>query len=249
VRFFDIESPRRGPELSVNPQKTQICVVDCVRIRTKETEMRSKQLLLILGTLFLLTSACGEASPPPGASPATSAGGSSAMDRTHLPVAEPVPQTYSELDARNTTPPPQFVVKPPQGAPNVVIVLIDDIGFGGPSTFGGPINTPTMDALARTGLSFNNFHTTALCSPTRNALKTGRNHYVVNTGSIMESSTAYPGNTGQNPNSVAPLAEMMRLGHRSGLPAAAGPDPYPNDHSDPHGAGRRNRASASRARR
>ena len=90
-------------------------------------------------------------------------------------------------------------------------MLIDDIGFGGPSTFGGPIRTPTMDRLAQGGLRFNNFHTTALCSPTRNALKTGRNHHTVNSGSIMESSTAFPGNTGQNPNSVAPLAEMLRL--------------------------------------
>ena len=137
--------------------------------------------------------------------------GQPAMDRTHLPVAEPTPPTYTELDARNAKPPPRFEVKAPAGAPNVVIVLIDDVGFGGPSTFGGPINTPTMDQLAQNGLRFNNFHTTALCSPTRNALKTGRNHHTVNTGSIMESSTAFPGNTGQNPNSVAPLAEMLRL--------------------------------------
>ena len=102
-------------------------------------------------------------------------------------------------------------MKAPEGAPNVVIVLIDDIGFGGPSTFGGPIHTPTMDQLAQSGLRFNNFHTTALCSPTRNALKTGRNHHTTNTGSIMETATAFPGNTGQIPNSVAPLAEMLRL--------------------------------------
>ena len=98
-----------------------------------------------------------------------------------------------------------------QGAPNVVIVLIDDIGFGGPSTFGGPIRTPTMDQLAAGGLRFNNFHTTALCSPTRVALKSGRNHHTANAGSIMETATALPGNTGQIPNSVAPLAEMLRL--------------------------------------
>ncbi len=132
-------------------------------------------------------------------------------DRTILPIAEPKPQTYTELDARKVKAPARFEVKAPKGAPNVVIVLIDDIGFGGPSTFGGPIRTPTMDKLAEGGLRFNNFHTTALCSPTRNALKTGRNHHTVNSGSIMETSTAFPGNTGQNPNSVAPLAEMLRL--------------------------------------
>jgi arylsulfatase len=134
-----------------------------------------------------------------------------ALDRTVLPIHEPKPPTYTELDVRNTKPPPRFQVRAPVGAPNVVIVLVDDVGFGGPSTFGGPIRTPTMDALAKGGLRYNNFHTTALCSPTRVALKTGRNHHSANAGSIMETATAYPGNTGQIPNSVAPLAEMMRL--------------------------------------
>jgi arylsulfatase A-like enzyme len=133
------------------------------------------------------------------------------LDRTVLPVQEPQPPTSSELDARNATPPPRFEVKAPNGAPNVVIVLIDDIGFGGPSTLGGPLQTPTMDGLAKNGLLYNNFHTTALCSPTRMALKTGRNHHTANTGSIMETATAFPGNTGALPNRVAPLAEMLRL--------------------------------------
>ena len=134
------------------------------------------------------------------------------FDRTVLPIQEPERPTYSELDVRNVKKvPPLFKVTAPEKAPNVVIVLIDDIGFGGPSTFGGPIQTPTLDALAAEGISYNNFHTTALCSPTRNALKTGRNHHTTNTGSIMESSTGFPGNTGQVPNSVAPLAEMLRL--------------------------------------
>jgi arylsulfatase len=133
------------------------------------------------------------------------------LDRTVLPIPEPKEPTYTALDARTVKPPPRFEVKAPAGAPNVVIVLIDDVGFGGPSTFGGPIQTPTLDELAQSGLRYNNFHTTALCSPTRNALKTGRNHHTTNTGSIMETATAFPGNTGQIPNSVAPLAEMLRL--------------------------------------
>ena len=133
------------------------------------------------------------------------------IDRTTLPIKEPKRPTYDALDARTVKPPPRFEVKAPKGAPNVVIVLIDDIGFGGPSTFGGPIRTPTLDQLAEGGLRFNNFHTTALCSPTRVALKSGRNHHTANAGSIMETATAFPGNTGQIPNSVAPLAEMLRL--------------------------------------
>jgi arylsulfatase len=135
----------------------------------------------------------------------------SQLNRTVLPIAEPTPPTYTELDVRNTEAPPRFEVTAPKGAPNVIIILIDDIGFGGPSTFGGPIPTPALDKLAGTGLRYNNFHTTALCSPTRVALKSGRNHHTANAGSIMESSTAYPGNTGKIPNSVAPLAEMVRL--------------------------------------
>ena len=134
-----------------------------------------------------------------------------AFDRTVLPIAEPKNQTYTELDVRNTTPPPRFNVTAPEKAPNVVIILIDDLGFGATSTFGGPIPTPTFDKLAGGGLRYNNFHTTALCSPTRVALKCGRNHHTANAGSIMETSTAYPGNTGAIPNRVAPLAEMLRL--------------------------------------
>ena len=142
---------------------------------------------------------------------AGSASAQERLDRTSLPIQEPERPTYSELDVRNAKAPPRFEVKAPIKAPNVVIVLIDDVGFGATSTFGGPIQTPTLDKLASEGLRYNNFHTTALCSPTRNALKTGRNHHTTNTGSIMETATAFPGNTGQVPNSVAPLAEMLRL--------------------------------------
>ncbi len=133
------------------------------------------------------------------------------MNREILPIVPPEPATYTELDVRNTTPPERFNVTAPKDAPNVVIVLIDDLGFGATSSFGGPIQTPTLDKLASDGLRYNNMHTTALCSPTRMALKTGRNHHTCNTGSIMETSTAYPGMTGALPASVAPLAEMLRL--------------------------------------
>ena len=110
-----------------------------------------------------------------------------------------------------STPPPRFEVKAPEGAPNVLIVLIDDMGFGMSSAFGGPIHMPTVERLANDGLRYNQFHTTALCSPTRTALLSGRNHHTNNMGSITETATAFPGNTGQRPNSVAPLAEMLRL--------------------------------------
>ena len=102
-------------------------------------------------------------------------------------------------------------MKAPAGAPNVLIVLIDDMGFGQSSAFGGPIHMPTAERLASNGLRYNQFHTTALCSPTRAALLSGRNHHMCNMGSITETATAFPGQTGQRPNSVAPLAEMLRL--------------------------------------
>jgi arylsulfatase len=142
-----------------------------------------------------------------------SAAGQSAdrLDRTVLPIKEPARPTYKELDARNVKAPKHFDVKAPAGAPNVVIVLIDDLGFGGPSAFGGPIRTPTLDRLAEGGLRYNNFHTTALCSPTRAALKSGRNHHTVNMGFITEMATSLPGATGQIPNATAPLAETLRL--------------------------------------
>jgi arylsulfatase A-like enzyme len=133
------------------------------------------------------------------------------VDRTVLPIPEPDPPLYTELDVRNATPPARFEVKAPEGAPNVVIVLVDDLGFAGTRTFGGPVATPTFDQIANEGLHYNNFHTTAVCSPTRAALKSGRNHHVANMGSIIETGTAFPGNTGQIPNNVAPLAEMLRL--------------------------------------
>ncbi len=132
-------------------------------------------------------------------------------DRTSLPIHEPGVPSDTTLDVRNAKAPARFEVKAPTGAPNIVIVLIDDIGFGASSAFGGPCNMPTADRLAQGGLKYNRFHTTALCSPTRVALLTGRNHHLNNAGAIMELATAFPGNTGVRPNSVTPLAEMLRL--------------------------------------
>ncbi len=134
----------------------------------------------------------------------------SQVDRTVLPIHEPEYPPITELDARKATPPPRFDVKAPENAPNVVIVLIDDIGFGHSSAFGGPIHMPTLEKIANNGLRYNRFHTTALCSPTRVALLTGRNHHVNNAGAIMELATAFPGNTGVRPLSVTPLAEILR---------------------------------------
>lgn len=133
-----------------------------------------------------------------------------ALDRTALPIAEPAVQTITTLDARNVTPPPRFEVKAPAKAPNVVVVLIDDMGFGVPGTMGGPIAMPVMAQLAKEGVVLNRFHTTALCSPTRMALLTGHNHHANNAGAIMELATAFPGNTGMRPQTITPVAEILR---------------------------------------
>jgi len=132
------------------------------------------------------------------------------LDRTVLPIREPIRPTYKDLDARNATPPPRWEVKAPKGAPNVVIVLIDDMGFGVSQSFGGPIPMPTFEKLAQNGLRYNRFHTTALSAPTRMALLTGYNHHSNNMGVITEAATTFPGYTGVRPQTITPMAEVLR---------------------------------------
>lgn len=133
------------------------------------------------------------------------------LDRSTLPIKAPSRPTITELDVRNATIPQRFEVKAPEGAPNVILVLVDDLGFAGTSAFGGPVATPSFDRLASEGIYFNNFHTTAVCSPTRAAIKSGRNHHVNNMAFITEMATGFPGATGEIPQNVAPVAEMLRL--------------------------------------
>src|SRR6476659_6048712 len=168
--------------------------------------MRTKISSMLIALCFLV--ACNDQKQEASATAATTT--SDEMDRTSLPIKEPSRQTYTELDAANAKAPARFEVKTPKGAPNVVVVLIDDIGFGASQAFGGPINMPTLDKLAATGLKYNRFHTTALCSPTRVALLTGYNHHSNNAGSIMEPATAFPGHNGVRPQSITPMAEVLR---------------------------------------
>jgi arylsulfatase len=102
-------------------------------------------------------------------------------------------------------------LRPPQGAPNVLIVLIDDAGFGSASAFGGPCQTPNAEKLAAGGLKYNRFHTTALCSPTRQAMLTGRNHHSAGMGGITEIASGYPGYNSVLPNTMSPLARTLKL--------------------------------------
>jgi len=168
--------------------------------------MKTKHHLVFVNLcLLLIMVGCSDGSERPQATEPNVASAPGTLDRSVLPVPDPVFPKITELDARNAEAPPPFSVKAPEGAPNVVIVLIDDIGFGAASQFGGAISTPTLDRLAADGLRFNQFHTTALCSPTRMAILTGRNHHSANAGSVMEVATAFQGNRGQRPLSVAPV--------------------------------------------
>ena len=168
-------------------------------------------LVFVQLSLLLILGGCSNGSDNSQASEANVASSASISDRSVLPIPDPKFPKITELDARNATAPPAFSVTAPEGAPNVVIVLIDDIGFGAAASFGGAIRTPTLDRLAADGLRYNQFHTTALCSPTRMAILTGRNHHSANAGSVMEVATGFQGNRGQRPLSVAPVTEMLRL--------------------------------------
>ena len=133
--------------------------------------------------------------------------------RTHLPIPPVAVEGDLPFDARD----PRAVfspieeLRPPAGAPNVIIVLLDDVGFAASSAFGGPCETPTAERLAGGGLKYSRFHTTALCAPTRAALLTGRNHHSVGMGVITELATAAPGYTSIIPTTCAPLATTLRL--------------------------------------
>ncbi len=142
---------------------------------------------------------------------AMAAAPSTEPDRRVLPLAEPARQPSTVLDVRDATAPPLFEVKAPAGAPNVLLIMIDDLGFGGTSEFGGVVSTPNFDEIAQAGIKYNNFHTQATCSPTRASLLSGRNHHVANMGGIAEAGTAFQGNTTQIPNEVASITQMLRL--------------------------------------
>ena len=127
-----------------------------------------------------------------------------------LPPPPPVFKGIINLRAKDSKSDFPQPMKAPAGAPNVLLVLLDDVGFGATSTFGGPCNTPTFDKLAANGLKYNRFHTTALCSPTRAALITGRNHHTVHTGVITEAATGFPGYDSVMQKDTATVAEVLK---------------------------------------
>ena len=121
------------------------------------------------------------------------------------------------------------LVVPPKGAPNVLLIMTDDVGFSAPSTFGGVIPTPTLDRVAKMGLRYTRFHTTALCSPTRAALLTGRNHHSVGTGVVVDQATGYPGYNSVMPRDAVAIGEILKNGYDTSW--------YGKDHNVPKWTG------------
>ena len=134
------------------------------------------------------------------------------IDRTVLPPPASEFKGTIGQNYKDSTPDwtPARPLTAPQGAPNVVMIVLDDVGFGHLGSYGGPIETPNLDQLAAGGLRYNNFHTTALCSPSRAALLTGRNHHSVGLAAITEAATGFPGSYGSIPKSAATVAEVLK---------------------------------------
>jgi len=165
-------------------------------MKTKKTIQTVKQGLILLGLVMSGITVAAQDLP----------------DRSHLPMAVP---TYSGQLAptveKSKAQYPPAKAGAPKGAPNVLLVMTDDVGFAASSTFGGLVPTPNLDRLAAGGLRFNQFHTTAICSPTRAALLTGRNHHAVATGTLVELRSPFPGYYEEIPDSAATIAEILRL--------------------------------------
>ena len=176
--------------------------------------------------------------------------GSAAVRRDILPIPDPQYVGLTTYDAKdpNTKYPPITMLRPPEGAPNVLIVLIDDVGFAGSSAFGGPCSTPTAERLATEGVKLTRFHTTALCSPTRQALLTGRNHHSVGMGGITEIATSAPGYSSVRPKDKAPIAETLRLKKIESLPQFFGKSLWQGPLSEMRGDRPRNPAKRNRKR-
>jgi arylsulfatase A-like enzyme len=169
--------------------------------------MKATALALSAATLTVLTLVPAMAQQTTGAPGAPNA--TTTIDGRYLP---PPPQPFQgeiNLNAAQSKPAWPARVVPPKSAPNIVLILTDDVGFGAPSTFGGVIPTPTLDRLAANGLRYTNFHTTALCSPTRAALITGRNHHSTGFGVISEQSTGFPGYNSILPKDTATVGRVL----------------------------------------
>ncbi len=169
--------------------------------------MKATSPLLISFSLLLLISVPARAAESQ--VPASSPNATTNIDGSYLPPLPPKFQGEINLNAAQSKPAWPARVVPPKGAPNILLIMTDDVGFGAPSTFGGVIPTPTLDSIAANGLRYTNFHSTALCSPTRAALITGRNHHSVGFGVVSEAATGFPGYNSIIPKSSATIGRIL----------------------------------------
>jgi arylsulfatase len=189
-----VASPESGSRFFVVPL-VPICLER--PMRRNKPSFAIVAVAAVIGVAALTTAAFAQ-----GAAPSTA--GSDV-----LPAPQPKFGGVIGHKAKESRPSFPAGVTAPQGAPNVLLILTDDVGFGASSTFGGPIPTPSLDRVARRGVLYNNFHTTALCSPTRAALLTGRNHHSVGFGAITEFATGYPGYNSILPKSAATIGSIL----------------------------------------
>ncbi|PNG24755.1 arylsulfatase [Methylocella silvestris] len=198
-----------------------------IKVRSPETAPTRRLLVLLLAAISLgaasaaSTAFAQQTTGAPGAPDATTT-----IDGRYLP---PPPQPFQgeiKLNAAQSTPAWPARVVPPKGAPNILLIMTDDVGFAAPSTFGGVIPTPTLDAIADAGLRYTNFHSTSLCSPTRAALITGRNHHSVGFGVVSEAATGFPGYDSFIGKGSATIGRILREnGYRTAW--------YGKDHNTP----------------
>jgi arylsulfatase len=160
---------------------------------------------LMISLAFAVVAQVALAQGPPSGLRASVNSGAGQLPKPDPEFRGKIGETY-----RDSTPSYPLPVEAAAGSPNVLLVLLDDVGFGMCSAFGGPVPTPYLDRLAKNGLRYNRFHTTALCSPTRGALLAGRNHHSIATGVIIEMGTGYPGYTGIIPKSTALVSQVLR---------------------------------------
>ena len=165
---------------------------------------------ILLGSLMLLPLTALNALAQQVTGTPGSPGATSTIDGRYLPNP---PQPFKgEINPNAVQSKPYWPARivPPKGAPNILLIMTDDVGFSAPSTFGGVIPTPALDRIADTGLRYTSFHTTALCSPTRAALLTGRNHHSVATGVVVDQATGYPGYNSVIPRDAVAIGEILR---------------------------------------
>ena len=173
--------------------------------------MRKRVMSMLLGALLGSATLASAADQPDRITGTLGAPGATAtIDGRYLP---PAPQPFrGEINPNAAQSKPYWptLTVPPKGAPNILLIMTDDVGFSAPSTFGGVIPTPALDRVAKAGLRYTAFHTTALCSPTRAALLTGRNHHSVATGVVVDQATGYPGYNSVIPRDAVAIGEILR---------------------------------------